>query len=138
VVGVKEDGEPKVDGLERAVLAVVEQHEVAGLDVAVEDAVRVALGQGVQHGAHAARGALLGVGALADGVEQLPAAAVLHHYVDVGVVLPGALEVHHAAGREGGMRGRESGGEGAAALACTDTVYSTACVPDAISQRTGS
>ena len=42
----------KVDGLNACVLCAAHQHEVAGLDVSVQDVVRVALRNSLQNSAH--------------------------------------------------------------------------------------
>mmetsp|Transcript_2616 Transcript_2616/g.8941 ORF Transcript_2616/g.8941 Transcript_2616/m.8941 type:complete len:250 (+) Transcript_2616:1443-2192(+) len=80
--------EPKVDGLDPRVVRVVDEQKVFGLEVPMDHAVEVALRDDPQHLLHKHRGVLLRVVALGnDLVEELPAPALLHHDVDVVVVL---------------------------------------------------
>ena len=98
LLGTEGPSEAKVDRLEWSLLGRVEQQEVLLLHVEVQDPVAVALSQRAQHGPHDARDGVLAVVLLAEGVEELSAAAVLHHEVHALVVLERFLEVRDVQG----------------------------------------
>ena len=87
-----EHGEAKVGRLEDAGVARRAQQEILGLQVAVHHAQLVAVVQHAQHGAEHGRSlALAVVPSLHNAVEQLAAAAVLHHQVHRARVLVRAV-----------------------------------------------
>mmetsp|Transcript_14589 Transcript_14589/g.28042 ORF Transcript_14589/g.28042 Transcript_14589/m.28042 type:complete len:295 (-) Transcript_14589:288-1172(-) len=87
--------QPKVRRLEGRLVVRGEEQEVVRFHVAVDDVLAVALRQHLQDGSHDLGGVRLAVLARADASPQLPAAAVLHHQVDVRLVLKHFVEVHH-------------------------------------------
>jgi hypothetical protein len=80
---LEEDGETEVRGLERGVLLVIEEQEVLGLEIPMEDPHGVAAVDDGDDLAAERGGGSLGVVALGyDAVEELPALAELHNKVD--------------------------------------------------------
>jgi len=95
---LEEDGEAEVRGLERGVLLVIEEQEVLGLEIPVEDAHGVAAVDDGDDLAAERGGGALGVVALGDdAVEELPALAELHDEVDRVPVLVGSPELDDVA-----------------------------------------
>jgi hypothetical protein len=84
----------EVDDLEALLLA-GEEHDVLGLEVAVHDVVRVAVVDGRQQLLHVqARLRLRQRLLLHDPPEQLPALAVVHHDVDIFLLVEDVVDAH--------------------------------------------
>ncbi|BAS95569.1 Os05g0585601, partial [Oryza sativa Japonica Group] len=96
--GLEEDGEAKIGGFERGVLALVEEEEVLGLEVPVHDPHGVAaVDDGDDLPAEGGGGALGVVAPGDDAVEELAALAELHDEVDGVAVLVGAAQLDDVA-----------------------------------------
>jgi len=79
--------QPEVDDLERRARLLVLVQQVLGLEVAMDDVLRVDVAHGVQHVDDRERGLALGQPLLRDAVEELAARARLHHDVPKPLVL---------------------------------------------------
>lgn len=87
------DGEAKVGGADGGILVLGQEQEVVGLDVAVNDALGVALRDEAQHRADDGGDSRLRQRSLLHAVQDAPAAAQLHHHMDVLVVLEHPLHI---------------------------------------------